>query len=863
MAAIVKLKDGSLQLQGSGEVIPADMVMRSPMLAKVSQHARNGAVKPLPVKTELVGLWLSVAAEEEKRLEKLSAKQLAGVLMAVHALGDSRTLQDVCAAQRDRVTKATAAAPPSPPRSSHYHKIRPPRSLARLLSGQMSSDKLSRAVSMTAPSDVTAPSTHATPCAHAGERPALERQRSWAGRLLCCGIKSTVLGDGSNQGGRSQKADRSDRGGSAGGTGGLRSMPSMPSRDLSVAVDAAEHGDRSWGAQRAETLGEVYYADGEGAPLLWLEEVVSSVSPDIAPLLLRPVWRTLFATGSHPRSFLPTPRPNLPPPIKQLVARAAIPAIDSQHGFTATVTAQHADFAELAIPHLPTLTSATLRAVAGDDPGDTLMRTARAACTLPALHTLRLSMPDLETPLLPSQMQQMASHLRSTQQLQTLGIHSAFETTDEASAELASTLSQLTSLTHLELSGAAARPIAAALSSQISSLTALQGLHVDDKDISDPSVVHLLRAAASLPRLTLLDLDATGNVKLSREKFCTGGRTRQIIAAAACATRLQALSIRSPVIDGRSLHAWCDLGATLAERSSRFEQLTRLELVGGVTCGQLQAVAQFIRGMPQLRSLNVVTGENYCGSDLSGDVSDEAVAMFAGALAGLTQLTAVALSGPDVPAARAIDFLSGLGGRPALRTLGLVAGDMGTARDAARMLAACFPALQELSVESDRAVQGLHGCRGLAGFVGSMRKLLGLQRLTIVARGALATGDLAQLAPGLRQLSQLRVLHITARFAEDDDLGWLMQLVPDEQEADKGGLIQPGGPGLVQLQELDLANVMCGTAGQRCVTRGDVLALADGEPDAGLLLFPQLQTVALLHDAVLRADLQLPAVDGS
>lgn len=81
MASVAKLKDGSLQLQGHGDVIGPEAVLRSPVLAKVAQHARNGAVKALPVKVDVVLLWLSAFVANDKSLEGLSGKQLAGTLM--------------------------------------------------------------------------------------------------------------------------------------------------------------------------------------------------------------------------------------------------------------------------------------------------------------------------------------------------------------------------------------------------------------------------------------------------------------------------------------------------------------------------------------------------------------------------------------------------------------------------------------------------------------------------------------------------------------------------------------------------------------------------------------------------------------
>lgn len=91
MATIVKLRDGSLQLQGCGDVISDDVVARSKVLAQLSQHARKGAVKSLPVKAELVLSWLSVALAEDKRVHDLSAKQLATAIVV-----RTPDLQGVC-----------------------------------------------------------------------------------------------------------------------------------------------------------------------------------------------------------------------------------------------------------------------------------------------------------------------------------------------------------------------------------------------------------------------------------------------------------------------------------------------------------------------------------------------------------------------------------------------------------------------------------------------------------------------------------------------------------------------------------------------------------------------------------------------
>lgn len=567
------------------------------------------------------------------------------------------------------------------------------------------------------------------------------------------------------------------------------------------------------------------------------------------------MWRTLLLPISKAADTpLPIPSPTLPLPLKKLIAASAVPSVSRHQAFIATIASpSHNDFIVAVLPHLTTLTSASLRAATCDACDDALMHAMHAACTLPDLDTLHLSLPNLGKPFQPHNLQQLAAHLSTAPHLNSLAIHATFPAADGAAAELAHALCQLQSLSHLELTGACARPIAASLSSQISSLTALQGMHIDDKDVSDPSVVHLIRAAASLPRLTQLQLDATGHLELPREKFCTGGRTRQIVTAVACATLLQTLSFRSPVQEGRTLHAWCGLGSALGEQGARFGRLTQLELIGCVSCGQLPGVAEFVRGMTMLRALAVETGENYCG----GDLGDGAVSKFAGALAGLTQLTAVTLAGPDVPAVNAMDFLTGLGSRPGLKHLGLVAGDMGTARDAARMVASNCPGLHELTVESDRAVQELHGCRGCAGFIGSMRKLQHLRCLGVVMRGTTGVREFQELAIGLRELSRLQELQLSARLAGAEDLEGLLELAPEGAGGggDQSEFHRPDGPGLLELQILDMSHVHCGPGGGVEPSRPDLAELAQGEEGAGLLRFPKLQEVVLENDIVPREEL--------
>ena len=106
-------------------------------------------------------------------------------------MGDTETLHKLLAAQRPNVMKATATPPPSAPRSAAYRKILPPRSLSRLLSGHVDSNRLPRAVSTATASDVTA--QHST-AKHtdSSSPPVLARGDSWMARMLCCGSQSAL-----------------------------------------------------------------------------------------------------------------------------------------------------------------------------------------------------------------------------------------------------------------------------------------------------------------------------------------------------------------------------------------------------------------------------------------------------------------------------------------------------------------------------------------------------------------------------------------------------------------------------------------------------------------------------------------------
>lgn len=586
-------------------------------------------------------------------------------------------------------------------------------------------------------------------------------------------------------------------------------------------------------------------------------QIVSLISSDLTLALFRPAFATLLSP--HPSAD--APRTDLPMHLSTQIAHAALPCIANHHDFTATLTnAPRTTFAAAVLPHLKTVTTVTLHVDAFSGCEAALGDGTRAACTLPQLQALRLALLDKDALLPAADLRTIAAGLSSSPCLHSFAIHAGVaaggDADDAAAAEFAVALCTLPHLRELELTGAAARPLAAALSSQLSSLTALQDLWIDDKDVSDACVVHLVRAAAALPSLTALHLDAEGHIELPREKFCSGGRTRQLIAAIACATRLQALSLYGPIAEGRSVHAWCGLGSELGDHANRFLQLTRLDLVGSVSCNQLPGIAKLLGGMSLLRSLHIETGENSCG----GGWPDDAVAAFASALAGLTQLTSLGLLGPDVPAGQTGEVLRGLGKRPGVKKLSIVGGEKGTARDLVGMLVSLFPGLEDLTLECDRAVQQLHGCRGYAGLVAQVARLPRLSTLSLVVRGRLTDeGETQMLALGLRRLAQLRELQLRVAVSGVGVLEPLLQLAPlADGVQERGGVVaERAGPGTPDLRLLDLSCVKVAPGASHELKLPELQGLAKGmaEYEAGPLGLPRLEEVLLADGAVPPADL--------
>lgn len=585
-------------------------------------------------------------------------------------------------------------------------------------------------------------------------------------------------------------------------------------------------------------------------------QIVSFISPELALALLRPAFATLLSADPA----ADPPRSDLPMHLNTQIVNAALPRITTHHDFTATLASSpHAAFAATVLPFLKTVTTVTLHVDAFAGCEAALRRGTCAACTLPQLQALRLALLDKDAHITAADLSDIAAGLSSSPCLHSFAIHASVASggadDDAAAGEFAEALCNVPHLRELELTGAAARPLAAALSCQLSSLTALQDLWIDDKDVSDACVVHLVRAAAALPGLTSLHLDAEGHIELPRERFCSGGRTRQLIAAVACATRLQALSLYGPITESRSVHAWCGLGTELGDHANRFLQLTRLDLVGSVSCNQLLGVAKLLGGMSLLRSLHIETGENNCG----GGWPDDPVADFAGALAALTQLTSVGLLGPDIPAAQTAAVLRGLGRRPGVKKLSVVGGEKGTARDLAGMLMSLFPGLEDLTLECDRAVQQLHGCRGYAGLVAQVARLPRLTTLSLVVRGRLSDdGETQMLALGLRRLSQLQELQLCVAVSGVRVLEPLLQLAPIAGGVHEHGseAAERAGPGTADLRVLDLSLVKVAPGASHDLKLAELQVLAKGMADdvAEPLGLPRLEEVLLAEGAFPAAD---------
>lgn len=581
-----------------------------------------------------------------------------------------------------------------------------------------------------------------------------------------------------------------------------------------------------------------------------LVQVVAHMSPDLALRLFQPAFASLLL----PRPTAEPPRADLPPHLRLHIAHAALPRILSAGDFTATLTsAPRGAFAAAVLPQLQDVSSVTLQVDAFDGSEATLRDAMHAACGLPQLRDLRLSLLNRDACITPPDLHHMAGALTLASSLSSFAMHAGCAADDAAAAAFSAALCRLPAITEIELTGAAARSLAAALSGQLSSLSTLQALHIDDKDVSDACVVHLVRAAAALPGLTSLHLDAEGHVDLPRERFCGGRRTRQLIGAVACATRLQALSLYGPIAEGRSLHAWCGLGGELADIGARFAQLTRLELIGSVSCNQLHGVTTFISGLTRLRALHIETGENYCGDGWE----DDAIGSFTGALSALTQLTAIGLTGPDVAATDTPTILRVLGRRTGMKKLSIVGGEKGTARELAAMIASCCPGLEDLTLECDRAVQQLHGCRGYAGLLAQLTQLSRLASLCVIMRGRLAADSEADmLSLGLRRLTQVQELLLGVSVSTAAVLEPLLQLMP---EAGIGGdAAERAGAGMSGLEVLDLSVVKVGSGGGHALTLAELRRVAEGDsacaPEGALLGLPALQEVVLAEGPLAAAD---------
>lgn len=79
-ASVEVVENGSLLLQGHGDLLKNDVVLRSNALTNAAKDSHPGAIRRLSVSTETVLLWLSVVEEGDKQLPNLSARQFARVL---------------------------------------------------------------------------------------------------------------------------------------------------------------------------------------------------------------------------------------------------------------------------------------------------------------------------------------------------------------------------------------------------------------------------------------------------------------------------------------------------------------------------------------------------------------------------------------------------------------------------------------------------------------------------------------------------------------------------------------------------------------------------------------------------------------
>lgn len=73
-------ENGSLLLQGHGDLLKTDVVLRSNALTNAAKDSHPGAIRRLSVSTETVLLWLSLVEDGDKQLTHLSARQFARAL---------------------------------------------------------------------------------------------------------------------------------------------------------------------------------------------------------------------------------------------------------------------------------------------------------------------------------------------------------------------------------------------------------------------------------------------------------------------------------------------------------------------------------------------------------------------------------------------------------------------------------------------------------------------------------------------------------------------------------------------------------------------------------------------------------------
>ena len=414
-----------------------------------------------------------------------------------------------------------------------------------------------------------------------------------------------------------------------------------------------------------------------------------------------------------------------------------------------------AEFVTRILPHLPALTAVKLTVNCAlstrHEPAQDaiLIRLMQAVVSREHLKTLHLTLHRQRSPLDPPVVEALADGLGRRTQLECLLLTAAGCNDPAAAAALARGICAQTHLTRLELSGPGlVQSIAPTLTTCMQSLEALRRLHISDDSMSSTHTAAIVGAAAELPELQDLLL---GGAACTLHIGSDGSSLRRMhedcpfappACPADCATRLTADSGYTPGIPPLPSR-WSGLGVALQTHAPGLAQLTRLALVRSVCCEDMLGLGAALACMPHLRALSLV---------MSGPMHDDhswepgfplcCEDMFATrhllpGLAAATALATLELAGLNIVQTDAEAVIGVLGAMPGLRRL--VLSDVAPSRRtghiwelAARALAAamasgaCFPALEDLHLQSAGEDVAPVAAEALAAALGSLSALTAL-----------------------------------------------------------------------------------------------------------------------------------------